>query len=172
MLAVSEREEAAINEALWDAGLPAEAAQQLRLAALSYAHDDAAERHLQNARAIAPQHAAVLIGLYRFYFYKGRLSEALVISEVCLKKAARDNGLAGDWHDVRSGDAVFGDYGARLPRFYLFTLKAYGYLQMRLGNTNEGLAAVTKLLELDPTDKIGANVLLGVIERIGRNDDE
>ena len=149
-----------------------EAARQLRLAALSYAHDEVAEEHLREARAIAPRHAAVLIGLYRFYFYKGRLIEALAISEVCLKKAAGDNGLAADWHEVRRGDADFSDYAARVPRFYLFTLKAYGYLQMRLGNTDEGLAAVMKLLELDPSDKIGAKVLLGVIERIGRDDDE
>jgi hypothetical protein len=27
-----------------------------------------------------------------------------------------------------------------------------------------------KLLELDPTDKIGAKVLLGVLERIGHDD--
>jgi hypothetical protein len=91
---------------------------------------------------------------------------------VCLKKAARDNGLAADWHEVRRADADFSSYAARVPRFFLFTLKAYGYLQMRLGNTDEGLAAVTKLLELDPSDKIGAKVLLGVIERMGRDDDE
>jgi len=163
---------AAVEEALLDSDLPAEAAHQLRLASLAYAHDEVAERHLQEARAIAPKHAAVLIGLYRFYFYKGRLSEALTISEVCLKKAARDNKLAADWHEVRRGDADFGSYAASVPRFYLFTLKAYGYLQMRLGNTDEGLAAVMKLLELDPSDKIGAKVLLGVLDRMGRDDDE
>jgi len=48
-----------------------------------------------------------------------------------------------------------------LPRFYLFTLKGYAYLQMRLGNLHEGRAAVMKLLELDPSDKVGARVLLG-----------
>jgi Flp pilus assembly protein TadD len=58
-----------------------------------------------------------------------------------------------------------------LPRFYLFTLKGYAYLQMRLGNLHEGRAAVMKLLELDPSDKVGARVLLGVLERIGLDED-
>ena len=58
-----------------------------------------------------------------------------------------------------------------LPRFYLFTLKGYAYLQMRLGNLEEGRAAVMKLLELDPSDKIGARVLLEVLERVGQDDD-
>ena len=58
-----------------------------------------------------------------------------------------------------------------LPRFYLFTLKAYAYLQMRLGDLEEGRAAALKLLELDPSDKIGARVLLDVLGRVGQDDD-
>ena len=59
----------------------------------------------------------------------------------------------------------------RNRRFFLFSLKGYAYLQMRLGETEEGRRAVLKLLELDPTDKIGAEVLLGVLERMGQDDD-
>ena len=33
--------------------------------------------HLQEPPTRPPDHAAVLIGRYRFYFYKGRLHEAL-----------------------------------------------------------------------------------------------
>ena len=42
---------------------------------------------------------------------------------------------------------------------------------MRLGDLDEGRAAVAKLLELDPSDKIGARVLLGVLDRVGQSDD-
>jgi tetratricopeptide (TPR) repeat protein len=157
--------------ALLGGGLPPEAEFHLWEAGLSYHLDDVAERHLKEAEALAPDHAAVLIGLYRFYFYKGRLAEALAIARVCLGKAARENNIAADWRDVRLGDAEFGRYENMLPRFYLFTLKGYAYLQMRLGNIEEGRAAVTKLMELDPSDKIGAKVLLDVIERMGQDDD-
>ena len=58
-----------------------------------------------------------------------------------------------------------------LPRFFLFTLKGYAYLQMRLGNIYEGEAAIMKLLELDPSDKIGAKVLLDVILRLEMDDE-
>ena len=54
-----------------------------------------------------------------------------------------------------------------LPRFFLFTLKGYAYLHMRLGDLDEGRAAVDKLLELDPTDKIGAKLLMDILERRG-----
>ncbi len=97
--------------------------------------------------------------------------EALEIARQCLEKAARENNLAGNWRDVKPGDAQFGRYEEMAPRFFLFTLKGYAYLQMRLGNLDEGFDAVQKLLELDPTDKIGAKVLLEVIQRIGQDDD-
>ncbi len=163
--------DALLANALLGGGLPPEAEEHLWQAGLSYHRDDVDERHLQEAQALAPGHAAVLIGLYRFYFYKGRLAEALEVARVCLDKAARDNNLSSNWRDVTAEDAVFGQYEDMLPRFYLFTLKGYAYLQMRLGNLAEGHAAVLKLLELDPSDKIGARVLLGVLDRVGQDDD-
>lgn len=180
MLLATERQELTMSArtdllsaaALLGAGLPPAAEQHLYKAGLTYLHDDVAETHLREAQALAPDHAAVLIGLYRFFFYKGRLGEALDVALACLAKAARDNGFSDDWHNVRRDDADFGSFDAVLPRFYLFTLKAYAYLQMRLGNMAEGHAAVQKLLELDPIDKLNAGVLLAVWQRMGQGDDE
>jgi tetratricopeptide (TPR) repeat protein len=154
------------------AGLPPDAERELRLAGMSYHEDEVAEAHLQNALNLAPWHVAVHIGLYRFYFYKGRLQEALRVAANCLEDAAARIGIAGDWREVRAQDAEFGSYEAVLPRFYLFTLKAYAYLQMRLGDLGMGRAATVKLLELDPQDKLGGKVLLSVLERVGRDGDE
>lgn len=153
-------------------GLPAEAEQHLRLAGQNYANDQVALAHLQAAWELAPGHAAVYIGKYRFYFYKNRLADALAVGTECLAKAARDNGLPEDWRLAQPEAADFSSFGALLPRFFLFTLKGYAYLNLRLGNLEEGRAAVEKLLELDPTDKVGAKVLLDVIERQARGEDE
>ncbi len=171
-----DRDEELLANAVLGAGLPSEAEDHLREAGRAYAQDATAERHLHEARQIAPDHAAVLIAFYRFYFYKGRLHEALEIARTCLAKAAVDLGLASqsvdDWRQVTREDAAFDTYDAVLPRFYLFTLKGYAYLQIRLGNIAEGRDAVMKLLELDPCNKLGATVLLDVLERMGRSDDE
>lgn len=157
--------------ALLGAGLPPEAEEFLHLASENYADSEIAERHLRQAQQWAPDHAAVLIGFYRFYFYKGRLREALEIANRCLEKATRENDMPRDWRRASPGDAVFDRYEEMLPRFFLFTLKGYAYLQMRLGALDESRAAILKLLELDPSDKIGAKVLLGVLDRIGLEDD-
>lgn len=146
-------------------GLPTDAEEHLRLAGLNYHRDEVALAHLQAAWEAAPGHAAVYIGRYRFYFYKNRLNEALEIACECLEKAARDNGMSPDWRLAKATDADFDSYDAILPRFFLFTLKGYAYLQLRLGQLEEGRAAINKLLELDPNDKLGGKVLLTVLER-------
>lgn len=159
-----------LSSAIFGAGLPPEAERHLREAALSYHLDDIAEQHLFEARRLAPSHAAVLIGLYRFYFYKGRLEETLEIARACLTRAAIDNSFPLDWRAVQRGDAEFASYDAVLPRFFMFVLKGYAYLQMRLGEYEEGREAVVKLLELDPSDKVGAGLLLSVLDRMGVED--
>ena len=89
----------------------------------------------------------------------------------CLTKAARDNGLQTDWRCVRASDAAFGSYDASLARFYMFTLKAYAYLHLRLGDYGEGRDAAMKLLELDPRGKVNAGLLLEVLRRAELADD-
>jgi tetratricopeptide (TPR) repeat protein len=158
--------------ALLGAGLPPEAEECLWLASEVYADSAAAEAYLREAEELAPDHAAVLIGFYRFYFYKGRLREALDIAIRCLEKATRENNIPRDWRRVARSDAVFDRYEEILPRFFMFTLKGYAYLQMRLGDLEESREAISKLLELDPSDKIGAKVLLGVLDRVGLSDDD
>ena len=164
-------EDALLADALLGGGLPEQAEHHLWLAAQSYHVDEVAETHLKQAEALAPDHAAVLIGFYRFYFYKGRLNDALRIAKRCLAKAAVENHLPPHWRDVRPEHAAFGSFDHMLPRFFMFTLKGYAYLQMRLGNLVEGRLAVQKLLDLDPSDKIGARVLLEVVDRVELDDE-
>ena len=160
-----------LDDPLLGGGLPAEAQRHLDRAALSYHLTDVAETHLIEADALAPDHAAVLIAFYRFYFYKGRLSDALHVARLCIDKAMRLNLLGNDWQAVRSEDATFGEWDALLPRFFLFSLKGYAYLSMRVGELDEGRRAAEKLIELDARDRIGARVLLEVLDRIGADDD-
>jgi tetratricopeptide (TPR) repeat protein len=164
-------QDAILSSPLLGGGLPAEAQRHLEKAGLSYHLTDVAETHLQAADALAPDHAAVLIAFYRFYFYKGRHFKALQISRMCIAKALRENVLSEDWHDVQPDDAPFGEWDALIPRFFLFSLKGYAYLNMRLGYFAEGRSAATKLLELDPRDRIGAQVLIDVLDRMEFDDE-
>jgi hypothetical protein len=165
-------DEAQIAEALLGRGLPEKAEWHLRQAGESYSNDEVAERHLSEARLLAPDHVAVLIGLYRYYFYKGRLRHALSVAIQCIDRALMELDLVNDWRLVQPEDASFDDYGAILPRFFLFTLKGYAYLNMRLGDVAEGRVAVEKLMELDPNDKLNGSILQDVLDRMGLDDDD
>jgi len=153
-------------------GLSAEAAQHLHLAGVNYTQDSIAEHHLAEALRIAPGHLAVQVGYYRYLFYKGRLQDALQQLDVCLGCAAQQSGLPRNWQQAHQNDADFGSFDSMWPRFYLFALKAHGYIQMRLGRQEAGRAAILKVLELDPSDKVGAKILLDVLDRQGHDDYE
>jgi len=152
--------------------LPPAADHCLQMAAGSAGDDLEAEKHLHQALALAPQHAAVYIAFYRFHFYRNRVRQALPYAELCLGLAARELQLHHDWRQVQREDASFGDFAAFAPRFFLFSLKAYGYLKLRLGELEEGRQAVEKVMQLDPADRVGASVLLGVLNRLGQDDDD
>jgi tetratricopeptide (TPR) repeat protein len=146
-------------------GLPPDAERLLYEAGATYERAETSLALLREARRLAPNHIAVLIGLYRFFFYKGRLREALEIAETCLLRAAIDNSLPLDWRVTLPADAPFASFDAPMARFFMFALKGYAYLNMRLGDLDEGRAAAMKLMELDPSDKVGAALLLTVLER-------
>lgn len=164
-----------LDNACLGGALPPAVSADLHNAAQSYHLDEVAESYLSLAYARAPGHPAVHIALYRFYFYKNRLSEALAVAQRCLAKTAADLGLPIDWREIAPDHAVFSGHAesyAAAPRFYLFTLKGCAYLSLRLGDLELGEAMLSKLIELDPSDKLGGSVLRGVLDRIGQNDDE
>lgn len=153
-------------------GLPAAASAALEAAGRSYGDPARCRQLLASASALAPDHPATLIGEYRFHFYGGRLDEALAVGLRALTWAARTARFALDWRQVRRGDARFGDFDAALPRFYLFCLKGCGYLLARLGDREGSAEMLRKLCELDPADRLGGQVLLRVLARQERDDDD
>lgn len=153
-------------------GLPEAARAALEAAGRSYGDPARCRQLLASASALAPDHPATLIGEYRFHFYGGRLAEALAVGLRALAWAARAAWLALDWRQVRGGDARFGDFDAALPRFYLFCLKGCGYLRARLGDREGSAEMLHKLCELDPADRLGGQMLLRVLARQGRSDDD
>jgi tetratricopeptide (TPR) repeat protein len=165
-------EQAWLEQRYYEGSLPREAERALRTAARYY-HDDAqAEAWLQRALAIAPQALPVHIGLYRFYFYKGRLAEALQVATQCLTMAGAAVGVQRDWRQLTAAEGDFGAYNNPGGRFFLFVLKAYGYLLLRLGRMEEGREALAKVEELDPQGLLGSATLLDVVARQGRDDDD
>lgn len=131
-----------------------------------------AVRLLREARALAPESVDVQVALYRFHFYRGEVREALAVADDCIATAAASLGLPADWRAVTDGGADFGDLADPARRFYLFALKAWGYLQMRTGNLDAGAAALAAVRRLDPQDRVGSGVLQQVLDRHDRPEED
>lgn len=153
-----------LDRVYYGGSLPREAERLIHAAALSYGETARAEGYLREAYGRYPGHVPVLIACYKFYFYKGRLSEALEFAFLCRDSIARTLCFPEEILQVTPAHADFEDYKSQ-PRFYLFTLKAIGYILIRLGRFGEGARYVRKVRELDPLDRMGGSVLEGLLDK-------
>lgn len=144
----------------------------LRAAGLSFRSHSRAEALLREAIEAEPGHIAVLIGNYRFAFYSGKLSEARDWALACLAAVAEKAGFPKEWSSVCPPEKRERARDDPLFRLYLFALKAYGYLEIRLGETERGLAALRKLEELDPEGLLRGRDLRRIVERGQREDED
>lgn len=151
-------------------GIPARAEAMIKEAGGIRAQTEQALALLEQALALAPGHPACLIALYRFHFYGNRLAEARRIALEAIRVAAERLDLPEKWESVPA-EAMQGELSP-LPRFYLFSLKGYAYLSLRLGELDCGRQALVQLARLDPGNQTGHVVLAQVLDRLGHEDDD
>lgn len=161
------------DDAVLGLGLPGLAEAALREAGEHRGDAPRAMAALMRAQALAPEHPAVLIALYRHHFYGHRLGPARDVARRALVAGAAALGLPACWREVPPLPLA----GARdepVTRFYLFTLKGYAYLSLRLGDDTEARDALALLRHLDPDDRVGAALVEAVRQRalVGEDPDE
>lgn len=152
------------DDAVLGQGLPPQVEAALREAGASRADPPRAMAALMRACALAPEHPAVLIAFYRHYFYGHRLRMARAVARRALAAGARALGLPAVWREVPER-ALPGADADPTTRFYLWVLKGYAYLSMRLDDPIEARDALKKLHALDPDDRVGAALLEAVRQR-------
>lgn len=141
--------------------LPADAAALITQAGERRDRPAEALALLERAQALAPQHPVPVIALYRFHFYGHALEQARLQGESALALARA--ALGPDFGDEPpADDTVRGDAAVR---FYLFTLKALAYLNLRLGERDEARLMLGELRRLDPQDHLGGGLLSHVMAR-------
>ena len=124
----------------------------------------AAELPLLRAYFKAPESLNVLVALNRFYYYQHRLEEALGATVKALAVIRPLVSFPENWRDLQQSHLT--ETPAALltqVRLYLFTLKAIGFINMRLENLDISRDIFEKLVELDSKDRIGAQGLLELV---------
>ncbi|GLU32212.1 hypothetical protein WKR88_08185 [Trinickia caryophylli] len=113
----------------------------------------------------APRSLPAYYLLYKFHAAAGELAQAHQVATKALAVAAEQASLASDWRMVHADAADFSMPGP--ARFWLFTLKALAFINVRLGERDVARALVGKLRALDPADRLGFGVIEAMLAQIG-----
>lgn len=148
------------------------ALQQLLRTELDVMNDwQRAEQLLLQARENLPGRHEASIALYKMYAYSNHFDQALALINEVICDCAKECGLSESWRDQSYDNYSWQD--AKGPtRFFLYSMKAMGFVLLRKGQLQESLEVLKQLQRLDPADQVGGSVVQEVVERILDKEDE
>lgn len=122
-----------------------------------------AEFPLLRAYFLAPESLNVLVALNRFYYYQHRLEDALSATYKALAVIRASIDFPEHWQDLQQ-QHLDNTPNLTQVRLYLFTLKAVGFLNMRLHRLELSEQIFEKLISLDSKNRIGAQALMDLLK--------
>jgi tetratricopeptide (TPR) repeat protein len=149
------------GEAMYFDEPPSPEVQRLLDEAAEHYGTDTAELALLRANFLAPDQLSVLVAMYRFFYYRHRYHEALLVADRAIRASAAQLGVDGDWRRLDDGDLGHAvQRSMAMTRFMLLALKGAGWLQMRLGDHKAALERFEKVAAFDSSDRLGMKELL------------
>lgn len=150
--------------------LSPEVNEQLQRAASAVTSREESLKALSHARTLAPDQLEVLIALYKFYFYQGETDKAEDVVNQTLIKSSRAGGFYHDWRVLSEHSADWHD--PRGPgRVFLYTLKALAFIRLRKNDLDSAEEILDVLNRVDPTDKVGAEVIRAILQGMREDED-
>jgi tetratricopeptide (TPR) repeat protein len=145
-----------------------EAVNQLLQAAVAASHDDKpqAEKLFKQAQQLDSSCLQAYFALYKFYFYQGRLLEAEREVNAALHEAARQGGFPADYQSLAQQPGQWDLYASDTTLFYMYSLKALGFIKLRLDQLAEARIILSLLAVIDPEDRIGASVIMSLADAL------
>lgn len=141
-----------------------------RLARAGLETDPAARGEL--LRAALAEHPGALdahIALYKLCFRTGRHREAERAVWHALGEAARQGGFRRNYRLLGPSSADWLNEQS-VSRLYLFSLKALGVVRLRRGRIALAERVLSKVLELDPQDELGAGNFRSIARSMAEED--
>ncbi len=126
-----------------------------------------AENVLWEARAEDPTCLPVYFALYKFYANSKKLDRAERAAHLALAESSRQAGVCADWEKLSQDPQRGKLYASEAGLFYLFSLKALGFIKLRRQHWEEAGAILGHLARLDPEDRSGGSVVRGLATSVG-----
>ncbi|MGY6274768.1 hypothetical protein [Methylomonas sp. MgM2] len=152
---------------LFSPNLPPEVNRLLQMAvAASHSEKPMAEKLFKQAQETDPACLQTYFALYKFYFYQGRLREAEREVLAALAEAARQGGFPSDYRLLVQQRKDRDMYAGEEALFYLYSLKALAFINLRLEQMAEAKDILAGIALLDPEDRSGASVIMKLSEAL------
>jgi tetratricopeptide (TPR) repeat protein len=148
---------------------PAEVKDLLVLASENWENTERSEQYINQALALAGKNANVLIGAYRFFFYKSKPAIALQIADRVLNMVQEDENLPNTWEDLKPLLLTRGEEPA--IRLFLNAYAGRGYLLAKLGRLEEATLITSRINEIDTRREFCATTVFEVLTREPEEDD-
>lgn len=176
------------NEAMYfETPLPAEvrqlideSAQRYRSQALDGSNDDELERTsvdsaewaLLQAYLQAPEHLSVIVALYRYYYYRHRYTEAVMMADRAILLSSRQLGLSEDWRTLGQPELEqAAERSMASTRFLLLALKGAAWLLLRQDQPQAAIERLAPVRAFDQKDQLGTSELLSWAEKAIRREE-
>ena len=141
---------------------------RLQYAVAARHHDNSeAENVLWEARAEDPSCLPVYFALYKFYANSNKLERAERAARLALAESSRQAGVCTDWKKLSRDPQRKKLYASEAGLFYLFSLKALAFIKLRRQHWDDASDVLRHLAKLDPEDRSGSSVVIGMAESVG-----
>ena len=147
------------------ADVPVPVRQMVQQAIANYEDHAVAEGLFKQALELAPAEMEIYVAFYKFYFYQKYLKEAEQVALQTLHKAAELTALPADWRYLNREFAHWSSPDSPV-RYYLYTMKALGFIALRQERLALAHEILDKLAELDPEDRVGGSVVKALANRM------
>ncbi len=133
----------------------------LLLASENWENSPLAQAYMTAALHQAGDNIHVLIGAYRFFFYKGQSAMALQVAEKVLDQVKTKEKLPYQWEFLKP--ILVSRQNEPMIRLFIHAYSAKGFLLARLGKLEEAKAIVERIQEIDAKREYCATTVFEVL---------
>jgi tetratricopeptide (TPR) repeat protein len=148
---------------------PQEVKDLLFLASENWEDTNLAEKYINQALALAGKNINVLIGAYRFFFYKAKPAIALQIAQKVLQLVQQEENLPTDWSELQP--ILIARKNDLAIRLYIHAYSAQGFLYAKLGDIEAAKLITERVKEIDSSREFCATTVFEVLTQEPEEED-
>lgn len=137
--------------------------QLLLLAGENWQYTGLAEKYIREALSKAGNNLDVLVGAYRFFFYKHKPAIALSIARQVLVAIANQENLPSKWLELKP--ILLSRKQEPKIRLYLNAYAATGLILAQLGRLEEAKEISERVREIDDSSQFCANTVFEILTK-------